>query len=99
MKKCDRCQIHAPILHQPKGNLNPVFNPWPFAQWGLDIIGPFPRASRNRKYVIVATNYFTKWAEAEVLANIKDMDVKRFVRKNIITRFRVPQALMSDNGL
>ena len=50
-------------------------------------------------FVLVATDYFTKWVEAEVLANIRDMDVKKFVRRNIITRFGVPQALILDNGL
>ena len=53
----------------------------------------------NRKFVLVAVNYFTKWAEAEVLANIRDVDVKKFVWKNIITRFRVPNSIISDNGM
>ena len=40
-----------------------------------------------------------KWVEAEPLANIRDVDVKRFVWKNIVTRFGVPHVLISDNGL
>ena len=47
----------------------------------------------------MAIDYFTKWAEAEVLANIRDVDVKKFVWKNILTRFGVPDSLISDNGL
>ena len=74
-------------------------SPWPFAQWGLDIIGPFPRAIGNRRFVLVAVDYFTKWAEAEALANIRDVDVKKFVWKNIVTRFGVSNSLISDNGL
>ena len=53
----------------------------------------------NRRFVLVAVDYFTKWAEAEALANIRDVDVKKFVWKNIITRFGVPDSLISDNGL
>ena len=49
--------------------------------------------------MLVAVNYFTKWAEVEALANIRDVDVKKFVWKNIITRFGVPDSLISDNGL
>jgi len=97
--KCDQCQKHAPNIHQPSGNLNPITSPWLFPQWGLDIIGPFPQAIGNRKFFLVATNYFTKWAEAKVLANIKDVDVKKFVWKNIVTRFGVPRTLILDNGL
>ena len=44
-------------------------------------------------------DYFTKWAEAKALANIQDVDVKKFVWRNIVTRFRVPESLVSDNGL
>ena len=53
----------------------------------------------NKKYLLVGTNYFTKWVEAEPLANIRDVDAKRFVWKNIVTRFGVPHVLISDNGL
>ena len=44
-------------------------------------------------------DYFTKWAEVEALANIRDVDVKKFVWRNIVTRFRVPESLVSNNGL
>ena len=62
-------------------------------------MGPFFKAVGNKKYLLVCTNYFTKWVEAEPLANIKDVDVKRFIWKNIVTRFGVPYVLISDNGL
>ena len=96
---CEQCQKHAPLIHQPAGYLNPISSPWPFAQWGLDILGPFPRATGNRQFVLVAVDYFTKWVEAKALANIRDVDVKKFVWKNIVTRFGVPDSLISDNGL
>ena len=48
---------------------------------------------------MVAIDYFTKWAKAEALANIRDIDVKKFVRRNIVTRFGVPNSLISNNGL
>ena len=46
----------------------------------------------------MAVNYFTKWAEVEALANIRDVDVKKFVWRNIVTRFGVLESLVSDNG-
>ena len=99
VKKCDQCQRFAPNIHQLGGVLNPPFSPWPFTQQGLDIVGPFPKAAGNKKYLLVATNYFTKWVEAEPLVNIRDVDAKKFVWKNIVTQFRVPHSLISDNGL
>ena len=51
---------------------------------GLNIIGPFPKAVGNKKYLIVGTDYFTKWVKAEPLANIRDVDAKRFVWKALL---------------
>ena len=99
VRNCEQCQKHAPLIHQPAGHLNPISSPWPFAQWGLAIFGSFPLAMGNRRFVLVTVNYFTKWVEAEALANIRDVDVKKFVWKNIITRFGVPDSLISDNRL
>ena len=48
---------------------------------------------------MVGTDYFTKWVEAEPLANIRDVDAKKFIWRNIVTRFVVPRTLISNNGL
>ena len=60
VKKCDQCQRFAPNIHQPGRVLNLLSSPWPFAQWGLDIVGPFLKAVENKKYLLVYTDYFTK---------------------------------------
>ena len=49
--------------------------------------------------MLVSIDYFTKWVESEPLANIRDVDAKKFLWKNIVTRFGVPNTLISDNGL
>ena len=79
MKKCDQCQRFAPNIHQSGGVLNPFSSPWPFAQWGFDIVGPFPKVAGNKRYLLVGRDYFTKWVEVELLANIRDVDAKKFV--------------------
>ena len=49
--------------------------PWLFVQWGLDIMGSFPIAVRQLKFLIVGIDYFTKWVEAEALATITEKNV------------------------
>ena len=98
-KICTQRQRFAPNIHQLGGVLNPLSSPWPFAQWGLDIVGHFPKAVGNKRYLLVGTDYFTKWVEVEPLANIRDVDAKRFVWKNIVTQFGISRTLISDNGL
>ena len=78
VKKCDQCQMFASNIHQPGGILNPLSSPWPFAQWGLDIVGPFLKAAGNKWYLLVGMDYFTKWVETEPLVNIRDTDAKIF---------------------
>ena len=88
------------LKYPPAGGvLNPLSSPLPFTQWGLDIVSPFSKAAGNRQYLIVGTDYFTKWVEAEPLANIRDVNAKKFIWKNIITHFGTPCTLISDNGL
>ncbi|XXG88794.1 hypothetical protein AAC387_Pa12g0960 [Persea americana] len=97
-RKCEKCQKFSHSLHQPAQDLSPLSSPWPFAQWGLDIVGPLHRTPGNKRWLIVATDYFTKWVEAEPLSSITELDTKSFMWKNIITRFGIPRTLISDNG-
>ena len=97
-KKCEQCQKHASHLLQPAEALHPITSPWPFAQWGLDIVGKLPTAPGGFKHLITTTDYYTKWVEAEPLITITATDVERFLWKNIISRFGVPYAIISDNG-
>uniref|UniRef100_A0A2N9I521 Uncharacterized protein n=1 Tax=Fagus sylvatica TaxID=28930 RepID=A0A2N9I521_FAGSY len=77
---------------------------WPYIQKDAAqyvrryLVGPLPRATGNRQWLIVATDYFTKWVEAEPLARITDSESRKFIWKNKITRFGIPKCLISDNG-
>ena len=72
--------------------------PWPFAQWGLDIMGSFPIAIRQLKFLVVGIDYFIKWVEAEAMATITDKNIRNFVWRNIICRYGIPRVLVLDNG-
>uniref|UniRef100_A0A2N9HZF6 Uncharacterized protein n=1 Tax=Fagus sylvatica TaxID=28930 RepID=A0A2N9HZF6_FAGSY len=98
VQRCDKCQRFANLLHSPPAVLVPMTAPWPFAQWGLDIMGPFPIGRRQLKFLVVAIDYFTKWVEAEPLATITERNIQNFVWKAVICRFGIPRVLVSDNG-
>jgi len=44
----------------------------PFAKWGMNILGPLPKATGQCKFIFVAVDYFTKWVEVEVMASITE---------------------------
>ena len=75
-----------------------ITSPWPFAQWGIDIISPLPLSKGQVKFLLVAIDYFTKWVEAKALATITEAKIQNFVWKNIICRFGIPLTIISDNG-
>ncbi|KAL0424649.1 UNVERIFIED_CONTAM: hypothetical protein Sradi_0999700 [Sesamum radiatum] len=77
VKRCRACQEHANVNHQPTALMRPLESPCPFDQWGVDLVGPLPQATR--KFLIVAVDYFTKWVEAEPLAKISEKEVIKFL--------------------
>ena len=79
VKTYDKCQRFSNLIRQPSEELTLMTAPWPFAQWGLDIIGPFPTAVRQLKFLVVGIDYFTKWVEAEALAIITEKNIRSFV--------------------
>ena len=79
VKTCDKCQKFSNLIKQTSEELTPMTAPWPFAQWGLDIMGPFPMAVRQLKFLVVGIDYFTKWVEAEALATITEKNIRSFV--------------------
>ena len=97
VQRCERCQKHARIQHTPSFELQSITSPWPFAQWGLDILGPFPIAPGQKTRIIVACDYFTKWVEAEAVVKVTERNIHSFVYNNILVWFWVPHSLVTDN--
>ena len=84
IKMYDKCQRFAKAPRQPAEELNVSEAPWPFAKWEIDLLGPFPPTTGQRKLLVVTCNYFTKWVEAEPITSIMQKVVKDFIWKNII---------------
>ena len=78
--------------------MTPISSPWPFVQWGIDIMGPFPLGKKQLRFLIVIVDYFTKWVEAEPVMTITEAKVTSFVWKNIFCSFGVPHVIILDNG-
>jgi hypothetical protein len=72
--------------------------PWPFHTWGLDLIGPINPPSSGYIWILVATEYFSKWVEAIPLHKATGAAVANFICEHIITRFGIPHKIISDNG-
>ncbi|XP_019190497.1 PREDICTED: uncharacterized protein LOC109184956 [Ipomoea nil] len=98
-RRCQACQYHANFIHQPPEPLHPTVASWPFDAWGLDVVGPItPKSSAGHAYILAATDYFSKWAEAVALKEVKKENVADFLRVHIVYRFGIPRYILTDNG-
>ena len=80
----------------PLTNITPLE---PFMKWGLDFMRPFKHViERRNKYILVATDYVTKWVEAKTLADNSTKKTMEFLYKHIITIFGCLLELVSDQG-
>ena len=80
-KKCHACQIHSDFVHQPPEQLHPTDSIWPFEMWGMDIMGPIsPPSAKGHRFILAVTDYFSKWAEAIPLREVKTSDVIQFIK-------------------
>ncbi|XP_024025977.1 uncharacterized protein LOC112092912 [Morus notabilis] len=93
----DKCQRYATIPRAPPENLTSILSPWPFAKWGVDLIGPLHVAPGGFKFAIIAVDYYMKWAEAKALTTTTEATCTKFMWDNIVCRFGVPQSIVSDN--
>ncbi|KAF0929055.1 hypothetical protein E2562_015170 [Oryza meyeriana var. granulata] len=98
-KTCHGCQIHDNFKHQPPTPLHPMIPSWPFDAWENDIISLIdPPSSGGHRFILAAMDYFSKWAEAVPLREVKSSNVINFLERNIIYCFGVPHRITSDNA-
>ncbi|GKV02599.1 hypothetical protein SLEP1_g15017 [Rubroshorea leprosula] len=98
IQRCQKCQFFAHLIHQPAEELTTLMAPWPFAQWGLDLLGPFVKGVGCVTHLIVGVDYFTKWVEARALSSLTSKKVEDFVFSSIICRYGIPNQIIADNG-
>jgi len=78
--------------------LHPIKVGQPFDRLGMDIVGPLPTTKRGNKYIVVATEYLTKWPEAHAIPDAKAASVISFFHEDIICRHGCPKELLTDQG-
>ena len=79
--------------------LNPTSIEAPFQQWGLDFIGEInPNSSGQHKWILIQTDYFTKWIESIPTRKDTNAVIIDFLENNILARFGCPKRIVTDNA-
>ncbi|XP_052736650.1 uncharacterized protein LOC128197859 [Vigna angularis] len=99
VRRCEKCQMHADNINVSPTTLNVLSAPWPFSMWGIDVIGAIePKASNGHRFILVAIDYFTKWVEVVSYANVTRKVVTRFIKRELICRYGLPNKIITDNA-
>ncbi|KAM1464688.1 hypothetical protein ACFX1R_045528 [Malus domestica] len=76
-----------------------MVKPWPFKEWAIDFIEQiYPASSKGYTFILMATDYFTKWLEASTVKTITSAAVKKFIETKILHRYRVLETIVTDRG-
>eukprot|EP00253_Pinus_taeda_P006548 PITA_06548 len=98
VKCCHKCQIFEGKWKLQRLPLKPIEVSTPFQQWGLDFIGEIHLASSGQhRWILIATDYFTKWIEAIPTKQATDAVIISFLEDNILPCFGCPNKLITDS--
>jgi transposase InsO family protein len=97
VRKCVGCQKYANQTHIPSSALKTIPITWPFAVWGLDMVGKFKTAPSGFTHLLVAVDKFTKWVESKPIKKCDGKAATKFLRE-LIYRFGYPHSIITDNG-
>ncbi|KAG7529698.1 Reverse transcriptase domain [Arabidopsis suecica] len=98
--RCDKCQRHAPTLHQPPEEMSSISSPYPFTKCSMDVVRPMEASGGKKrlKNLLVLTDYSTKWIKAKAFQQVIEKQVEDFLWENIVCRHGIPYEIVTDNG-
>jgi transposase InsO family protein len=97
VRNCKGCQFYARRTNLPAHALQTIPVTWPFAVWGLDIVGPLRKVPGGYTHLLVAIDKFSKWVDARPITNLRAEQAVSFCT-DIIHRLGVPNSIITDNG-
>jgi hypothetical protein len=98
VRSCDKCQRMGRPVKSDEMSLQPQLQIEPFEKWALDFVGPINPPSKQKMYILVCTDYVTKWVEAKALPKATEDAVANFLYEDIFVRFGVPREIVTDQG-
>ena len=97
-RSCSSCDQFNARGRKNRSPLQVYIPGFPFQRVGLDILGPWPQTLNRNRYVLVVSDYFTRWVEAYAIPNIEARTVARTLMEGFISRYGTPTEIHSDQG-
>ena len=98
IKSCVECSMRKSPRNSKKAPLLPIPVEGAFDRVAVDVLGPFPPSSKGSRYIVVFSDYLTRWVEAFPVPSVEATVIARLLIDEIISRHGAPRVLLSDRG-
>ncbi|GFY33720.1 retrovirus-related Pol polyprotein from transposon 412 [Trichonephila clavipes] len=96
---CRECQRRKSAPQRPPGRLVPIPPAIaPFHRIGIDLLGRFPKSAHGNKWIIVCTDYSTRYAITKALPTAEVAEIAKFLLEKIVLRHGAPRVIITDRG-
>ena len=95
---CEKCQKSKDPLKTPRAPMQIVGASRPMERIATDILGELPVTDKGNRYILVVSDYYTKWTEAFPMPNMEARTVADIIVREVVSRFGVPYIIHSDQG-
>ena len=97
VKSCVECSVRNSPRNSKKAPLLPIPVEGAFDRVAVDVLGPFPPSSKGSRYILVFSDYLTRWVEAFPVPSVKATVIARLLIDEIISRHGAPRVLKLVN--
>lgn len=99
INSCILCKQYNITRHKKHGHLRSISPPdGPFLMIGIDYCGPFKQTPRENQYVLVITDYFTRYVTAIALPNCTANTTAQTLFNEYFCKYGIPAVILSDQG-
>ncbi|UYV63828.1 K02A2.6-like, partial [Cordylochernes scorpioides] len=96
---CKECQRKKQSTQKPPGLLKAIPPATsPFQRVGMDLLGRFPKSDTGNKWIIVCTDYLTRFAVTKALPTGETMEAAKFLMEDIVLKHGAPREIITDRG-